>query len=703
MVQTLQAHTEAKTGLREHRQYLRELYEITADGDLSFDEKMDRLLDLGCDRFDLDMGFFLKLEGDEFRVVRTRGTDLEEGVATLSACPGQYCKQTITVEEPVGVEDVAAAGWDDDPLYREHGLGCYLGSRVTDGDGVFGSVCFSAGTSREVEFADAEYAFLDLMGQWVSYELEREQREAALQRSKDRFEGIFENSLDGIFINDPYADEMIDANPAGCEMLGHSREEVLSKGPSDFHPDEMDRFQEFVEEVYEEGSGWTDELTCLRSDGRRIPVDMSASRLDYDDRSAMLAIVRDISERKEHERFQRRLYDVAADPDRSFDEKLQAMLDLGCERFGTDLGGIARVDPDTDLFEVEATNGDHEYLVPGDRYPFSETYCRLVTEDGQTAGVADPDPEEYEGQLCYDRFGVRTYLGTYLEVDGDVDRTFWFVSNEPRDEAFSEAERTFHRLMGQWVSYELERKQYEDELEGTVERLQQSNERLEQFAYAASHDLQEPLRMVSSYLQLIENRYGEDLDDDAREFLDFAVDGANRMQAMIEGLLEYSRIETRGNPFEPVELDAVLEDVRADLQLQIAESGAEIEADELPRVRGDESQLHQLFQNLLSNAIEYSGDGPPRVSVSAERTGGRWVISVSDDGIGIDPDDADRIFEVFQRLHARDEYEGTGIGLALCKRIVERHGGDIWVDSHPGDGATFSFTLPDSQPESSSD
>ncbi|MCU4924474.1 PAS domain S-box protein [Halobacteria archaeon AArc-dxtr1] len=239
-----------------------------------------------------------------------------------------------------------------------------------------------------------------------------------------------------------------------------------------------------------------------------------------------------------------------------------------------------------------------------------------------------------------------------------------------------------------------ERREYQRRLEETIEQLETSNERLEHFAYAASHDLQEPLRMVSSYLQLLEGRYEDALDDEGAEFLDFAVDGAERMRAMVDGLLEYSRVETRGDPVEPVELDTVLEEVREDLQLQIEESDAEITVEQLPRVEGDASQLRQLLQNLLSNAIEYSGDEPPQITVSADRNGSRQTVSVHDEGIGIDPEYHDQIFEVFKRLHSRKDHAGTGIGLALCQRIVERHGGDIWVDSAANEGTTISFTLP---------
>ncbi|MXV61904.1 GAF domain-containing protein [Natronorubrum sp. JWXQ-INN-674] len=236
-----------------------------------------------------------------------------------------------------------------------------------------------------------------------------------------------------------------------------------------------------------------------------------------------------------------------------------------------------------------------------------------------------------------------------------------------------------------------DRKEREQRLERLVAELEESNERLEQFAYAASHDLQEPLRMVSSYLQLIDSRY--ELDEEGEEFLEFAVDGAERMRSMIDGLLQYSRVETQGDPLEPVDLECILDDVRDNLQMTITENDATIEADSLPRVQGDPDQLRQVFQNLLDNAIEYSDDRPT-VHVTAERNGSDWIISVEDEGTGIDPQEQEQIFEVFQRGHSHSDGSGTGIGLALCERIIERHGSEIWVESEPDEGATFSFALP---------
>lgn len=259
---------------------------------------------------------------------------------------------------------------------------------------------------------------------------------------------------------------------------------------------------------------------------------------------------------------------------------------------------------------------------------------------------------------------------------------------------------------GIWVSWELGREKNDlvearQKLEESVAELGRSNADLQQFAYVASHDLQEPLRMVSSYTQLIARRYKGKLDADADEFIAFAVDGANRMQRLILDLLAYSRVNTAGRQFEPTAMETVLKAALNNLTNAVKESQAIITHDPLPAVMGDDKQLAQLFQNLLSNAVKFGGAQPPRIHISAKQTDGEWLFSVRDHGIGLDPQYADRIFVIFQRLHTREEYPGTGIGLAICKKIVERHGGRIWVESELGKGATFYFTMRDEEPGTS--
>ncbi len=234
----------------------------------------------------------------------------------------------------------------------------------------------------------------------------------------------------------------------------------------------------------------------------------------------------------------------------------------------------------------------------------------------------------------------------------------------------------------------------EEELARRTAELQRSNAELERFAYIASHDLQEPLRTITSYVQLLARRYRGKLDDDADELIRYAVEGANRMRQLIQGLLAYARVQTRGDIFEPVPLEEILAETLDGLQLAIEESGATVTHGPLPVVTADPSQIGQVFSNLIANALKFRSAEPPAIEIRAERQKDDWVFSIRDHGIGIDPQFFDRIFIVFQRLHSMAEYSGTGLGLALCKRIVQRHGGRIWVESRPGHGSTFSFTLP---------
>jgi len=231
-------------------------------------------------------------------------------------------------------------------------------------------------------------------------------------------------------------------------------------------------------------------------------------------------------------------------------------------------------------------------------------------------------------------------------------------------------------------------------LRNYAQDLQRSNQDLEHFAYISSHDLQEPLRMVASYLQLLERRYADRLDSDAREFIAFAVDGAVRMQTLINELLAYSRVGTRGKSFQETDCEKVLETSLLNLKVAIEERNASIAHEPLPVIRADAMQIGLVFQNLIGNAIKFCQQERPEVFLRAEGKEDEWLFSVRDNGIGFEEKYSDRIFKIFQRLHTREEYAGTGAGLAICKKIVERHGGRIWAVSAPGQGSTFFFTIP---------
>lgn len=240
-----------------------------------------------------------------------------------------------------------------------------------------------------------------------------------------------------------------------------------------------------------------------------------------------------------------------------------------------------------------------------------------------------------------------------------------------------------------------DRRRLEGDLQRLVAELKRSNEELEQFAYIASHDLQEPLRVVSGYTQLIKRRYAGQLDAEAEEYIDFTVEGVKRMQALINDLLAYARLTTRGREFKSTDLAKLTKQVLLYLAPVIDEASATIEVGSLPTVMGDASQLTQVIQNLLSNALKFrSTERPVTIKILAERKSEDWVISVEDNGIGIAPEYKDRIFVAFQRLHTRDHYPGNGIGLAICKKVIERHHGRIWVEPAPRHGTVFYFTLP---------
>ena len=289
---------------------------------------------------------------------------------------------------------------------------------------------------------------------------------------------------------------------------------------------------------------------------------------------------------------------------------------------------------------------------------------------------------------------IKQFIDAHIKLESEMDenrekldRMVEKATAELTDENNKLRDR-FERLIG-----------IDEKLKKTMSDLARSNSELEQFAYVASHDLQEPLRMITSYVQLLERRYKGKLDRDADDFINYAVDGATRMKRLINDLLTYSRVGTRAKPFKTVDCSGILDQTLGDLEMTIHENGAVVTRGTLPKVLADPSQMNQLFQNLIGNAIKFRGRESPSVHISAKEDEDKWIFSVRDNGIGIDPQYAERIFQVFQRLHTISEYPGTGIGLAVCKKIVERHGGKIWVEGNTEKGSTFFYTIPKSEEE----
>jgi PAS domain S-box-containing protein len=411
------------------------------------------------------------------------------------------------------------------------------------------------------------------------------------------------------------------------------------------------------------------ELTGRRKDGSEFPIEIMLSPLESNEGVLVTAAIRDITVRKDAERHLAQM-----------EGRYRGLLEAAPD-------GMVVVNQAGEIFLLNTQAEKH----------FGYSRDELI---GQK--VTNIIPEGFAERLIAD--GTRTaaealaqQIGTGIELIGRRKDGSEF----PIEIMLSPLESAEGILVTAAIRDITVRKVAEANLVEKIEELNRSNEELEQFAYVASHDLQEPLRMVASYTQLLAKRYKGKLDSDADEFIAFAVDGANRMQRLIQDLLTYSRVGKRGLELVNISSERALQQALVNLMGAIERSGALVTHGQLPEVMADEVQLVQLFQNLIGNAIKYRSPGVPHIHISAVKNGApKWKFSVQDDGLGIDSQFFERIFGMFQRLHKRDEFEGTGMGLAICKKIVERHGGTISVESKPGLGSTFHFDLASSEPRS---
>jgi PAS domain S-box-containing protein len=487
--------------------------------------------------------------------------------------------------------------------------------------------------------------------------LERKRAAEALEDSERKYRTLLENLPQKIAHKDRNS-VYVSCNRCFASDLKIAAGEIRGRTDFDFFPREMaEKYRADDRSVMESGNAAEIEEEYFWNGERRSVQTVKTPVRDENGRiTGIIVIFWDVTDRKRAEEAVRR----AAVYNRGLLEaSLDPLVTISPAGKLTDVNRAAEV----------ATGRGRDELIGAD---FSEFFT---------------DPEKARlGYLQVFRDGsVQDYELGLRRRDGYV-RPVLYNASVYRDESGSVA--------GVFAAARdiTERKRAEEELELKARELARSNSDLEQFAYVASHDLQEPLRMVANFTQLLADRYKDQVGEEGAEFIAYAVDGATRMQRLIEDLLTFSRVGTRGKSFEAADCNEVLGRAVANLRVAIEESGAFVGHDELPTVRADASQLTQLFQNLLGNAIKFRS-GAPRILASAEKRGSEWVFSIRDNGIGIDPKFRERIFVIFQRLHGRGEYPGTGIGLAVCKKIVERHGGRIWVESEPGKGSTFFFTL----------
>jgi PAS domain S-box-containing protein len=491
---------------------------------------------------------------------------------------------------------------------------------------------------------------------------ERRRAEEALRQSEEKYRTVLEEIEEGYYEID-LGGNWTFFNDAFCNSLGYSREELtgMNYRAVTFERD-ADALFKIYGEAYRTGEAAKDlSFRAVRKDGSVRLIEASAfpMRNEGGNIIGFRGLGRDVTERKKAEEALRL-------SEQNFRDSMERSP-LGIRILAKE--GAKTVFANKAFLDMWGYSSIEELeVVPKEQRYTSESYAEQVErlEKRRRGKVA---PLDYEISI----------------VRGDGQVRYLSVS---RGELFWGGEKVF-QLVYQDIT---ELKQATHELEKAVEELQLSNAELERFAYVASHDLQEPLRMVSSYTQLLGRRYKDKLDADANDFINYAVGGAERMQELLNDLLIYSRVGTRGKPFKRTDMEVVLEAALDNLQVTVKESKARVTHDPLPTVMADEGQMVQLLQNLIGNSVKFRGKGPPHIHVSAEPKNSKWVFTVKDNGIGIESQYFDRIFLIFQRLH-RDEYPGTGTGLAIAKKIVERHGGRIWVESQPGEGSTFYFSI----------
>ncbi|MBN1424065.1 GAF domain-containing protein [Candidatus Fermentibacteria bacterium] len=485
------------------------------------------------------------------------------------------------------------------------------------------------------------------------------------------------------------------ANRAGIEFFG---EDVVGTEAASYFDGEQDTY-ETVAPLFkgQEGVIYAESWQRRRDGERRLLAWWGRVLKDAKENViGALSSARDITERSRAEQqllIQKRIADIflTIPDDEMFYEVLQVVLEAMQSPFGVfgyiDEAGALVVPTMTRLIWDKCQVPEKTITFPRSTWGDS-SWPRAIREKmpNYSNEVSTRTPA---GHVTLTR-----HISLPILFRGDVIGLFQ-VANKAVDYTAADiaALQTVATYVAPVLSARLQRQRQEENLRSLNQELARANAELQRFAYVASHDLQEPLRMIASYLQLIEGRYKDRLDADGLEFMAFAVDGANRLQTMIRDLLEYSRVGSRGMPLEEVDAEEALDQALQNLQVQIADSGAVVTHDPLPRITADQTQIVQVFQNLISNAIKFRSSEPPRIHITSRRQDDECVFSARDNGLGVAPELNERIFIVFQRLHGQ-EYPGTGIGLAICKRIVERHKGRIWVESEAGTGATFHFSIP---------
>ncbi|WP_369945956.1 PAS domain-containing protein [Vitiosangium sp. GDMCC 1.1324] len=598
-------------------------------------------------------------------------------------------------------------------IARELGLRSAMTVPLTARDRTFGALSLVTAESGR-HFTPADVAFAEQLASRAALAVDNARLYRNAVRAEERFRSLVTATAQAVWVTRPEG-HVEEDSPSWRAFTGQTFEEYQGYGwLSVVHPEDQERVRRGWEAARALKQPYEVELRVRRTDGsyaitvaRAVPLlDARGSVREWIGTSTDVTAERQAEEssrRLESEQRARQLESLRARVSEilSREEPPSRLMQACAEAMVRSLPALSLVqlwswNRESRALLLECSEG---LAVPSSLQPtrleLGEGFAGTAGESRQPLLINDAPQhasarERTRAREWMQLQGLVSFVGIPLMVRGQLVGVLSVFGQRPLEEETLATLST----VADAVAQGLERRRAELSLQSHAKELARSNEELQQFAYVASHDLQEPLRMVASYTQLLAKRYTGRLDADADEFIQYAVDGVNRMQRLIQDLLAYSRVGTRGHEFKPVESGRALEKALANLKTLVDETGGTLLQSRLPPVMADETQLTQLFQNLVGNALKFHGETPPRVLVDAERQGNEWRFTVEDNGIGIEPQYFERIFVIFQRLHAKEEYPGTGIGLAICKKIVERHGGHIGLDSQPGQGTTFWFTLP---------
>jgi PAS domain S-box-containing protein len=537
---------------------------------------------------------------------------------------------------------------------------------------------------------------------------------ASLIASERKFQAVTESIGDAVIVTDTQS-EILFWNAGAEDVFGYSEEEAIGSPLTMLMPERFRApHRAGLARVLAGGEphviGSTVRLAGLHREGHEFPIELTLGRWTDDERDLFTGVIHDISDRERADRYLAAQLAVTAllvEATRA-EEAVPRLLPTLAEKMGWQIATLWTFDDSEEYLRCEQLWRADEVVADAFEartreltFRRGEGFPGRVWDTGEAVCVVDFSTDDaFPRAPLAAMSGLHRAIGIPLVVQGEVRGVIEFLTYEggEPDVGLTDMMQTLGRQLGLFFlrrRTERELEQTRADLERRAEELERSNADLEQFAYVASHDLSEPLRMVGGFVQLLAKRYRGKLDDDADEFITHTLSGVDRMRRLIDDLLLFSRAGSVQLVARHVSLDEVIERVRHNLGAALADSGGVVRATGLPEVVGDVTQLEQLFQNLISNALKFRGEAAPTVDVLAERGRGEWRITIQDNGIGIEPRHAERVFKMFQRLHGRDAYTGTGIGLAICKRIVERHGGEISVGSNPDGGSRFSFTLPD--------